>query len=335
MSEKKRRDLHMTGAMGVLLNDLDSKPLDKPKPEESVSDASDNKPEVPDQVMSDASDKSTPRPRTGEVVELDTARVRPWAFADRPESDMGDMDSLQQSILTKGQQVPILVRPCRAKDFDYEYYAGHRRFTACAALGIPVKAIIQKVNDQDAAAVQELENKERTDLSSFAKAKHYQALLERKVFPSDSALATHLGLHRSVVNDYLQYFRIEARVLEAIKSMERVSLFSAKVISTLAKDEKNVPALIALADRIRVGTLKGNSIKKEVQKLLSGADSQSKRTIKGKAGDLFTVRNDANGTPVISVLKNARAICTTDELVDVIKKYMDEKTEEMSDASDK
>jgi len=274
----------------------------------------------------DGESAKPPRPKGGEqVVELDTAKIKPWPFVNRPESDMGDMEGLTNSIKDNGQQVPILVRPApKRSDCDYEYYAGHRRFTGCEQLGIKVKAIVREATDQEAAAIQELENEQRSGLSSWAKAAYYQKLIDEKVFPSSQALATHLGLTRATVSDTLSYFRIDKTVRDAIGDLSKVSVFSAKIIAGLNED-KQKDALVTLADRIRAGTLKGTSIKKEVHKLTSGAAREAKRTVRGKAGDLLTVRSDSNGTPILSLLKDARDLCETDELVGLIRDHLDRK----------
>lgn len=335
-----RKDPHKSGAMGMLLEGLQDQPMKRHtrEPESSVKPdasagaaagtATRKKPATPKSKPAGDGESSKPpaRPKGGEqVVELDTAKIKPWPFVNRPESDMGDMEGLTNSIKDNGQQMPILVRPApKRSDCDYEYYAGHRRFTGCEQLGIKVKAIVRDATDQEAAAIQELENEQRNGLSSWAKAVHYQKLLDAKVFPSSQALATHLGLTRATVTDTLAYFRIDPAVREAIGDLSKVSVFSAKIISGLNED-KQKSALVELADRIRAGTLKGNSIKKEVQRLASGASREAKRTVRGKAGDLLTVRSDSNGTPILSLLKDARDLCETDELVGLIREHLDRK----------
>jgi len=107
---------------------------------------------------------------------LDVNHCRPWMFADRPENEMGDINSLSESIKITGQQEPILVRPTdNEKKEQYEIIFGHRRWRACKKIGTKVLAIIKAVTDREASLFQKEENENRKDLSDFAKAKSFKA----------------------------------------------------------------------------------------------------------------------------------------------------------------
>ncbi|MGL4635785.1 MAG: plasmid partitioning protein RepB [Beijerinckiaceae bacterium] len=116
----------------------------------------------------------------GSVVELSTALVESSFAADR-FADHGDaaLEELKQSIAEHGQEVPILVRPIEGRAGYYQVAYGHRRLRACAALGLPVRAMVRTLSDAQLVIAQGLENANRVDLSFIEKALFALALEER------------------------------------------------------------------------------------------------------------------------------------------------------------
>ncbi|CAH0343328.1 Nucleoid occlusion protein [Rhizobium sp. CECT 9324] len=110
------------------------------------------------------------------IIELDTAAVDPSFVQDRMP---GDIDGLLASIREQGQQVPILVRPHPETPGRYQVAFGHRRLRAVAALGLPAKAIVRELSDEQLVIAQGQENNEREDLTFIEKARFAARLKER------------------------------------------------------------------------------------------------------------------------------------------------------------
>ncbi|HBF32062.1 plasmid partitioning protein RepB [Rhizobium sp.] len=102
------------------------------------------------------------------VVELDAALIEPSFVQDRMP---GDIDGLLASIREQGQQVPILVRPHPEQAGKYQVGFGHRRLRAVFELGLPVKAVVRDLTDEQLVIAQGQENNEREDLSFIEKAR--------------------------------------------------------------------------------------------------------------------------------------------------------------------
>jgi ParB/RepB/Spo0J family partition protein len=229
MADPKKKKHSMHGAMGALLDELDrtgavSPPnLVSPTTKEAEKRFVEETPAKPvDSTMPSLGPKgrgdTLPYTRSNEqLVKIPAARVQPWYLRNRQEPDMGDMQDLIDSIATDGQAIPILIRPVRgqhAEGITHEVYAGYRRWTACKELNIDVLAIIRDVDDQEAAIIQETENEDREQISPASRAFHYKTLLEQHIFPSETALATSLHLHRSTLNDLLSYTRLDPALAE-------------------------------------------------------------------------------------------------------------------------
>ncbi|MEF0943016.1 MULTISPECIES: plasmid partitioning protein RepB [Rhizobium] len=102
------------------------------------------------------------------VVELDPSSIEPSFVQDRMQ---GDIDGLLVSIREQGQQVPILVRPHPEGGGRYQVAFGHRRLRAVSELGLPVKAVVRDLTDEQLVVAQGQENNEREDLTFIEKAR--------------------------------------------------------------------------------------------------------------------------------------------------------------------
>lgn len=103
------------------------------------------------------------------VVELDPHLIRAGGVQDRLESDAEEDAALARSIAEYGQQVPILVRPHPELEGQYQVVYGRRRVLAMRDLGLPVKALIRDLDDQELLLAQGQENTARRDLSYIEK----------------------------------------------------------------------------------------------------------------------------------------------------------------------
>ncbi|MBY5357377.1 plasmid partitioning protein RepB [Rhizobium leguminosarum] len=105
------------------------------------------------------------------VLEIDPAVVEMSFIRDRiPVDKDAEFERLKQSIEESGQQVPILVRPDPARAGHYQAAYGHRRLRAAAEIGVPVKAVVRKLTDEELILAQGQENGPRVDLSFIERA---------------------------------------------------------------------------------------------------------------------------------------------------------------------
>jgi ParB family chromosome partitioning protein len=81
-----------------------------------------------------------------------------------------DVVTLAESIKVHGQQVPIMVRPIADKPGHYKIVYGRRRLRALRSLGIPAKALVRTLSDEEAILAQGQENTQRLDPSFIEKA---------------------------------------------------------------------------------------------------------------------------------------------------------------------
>jgi ParB family transcriptional regulator, chromosome partitioning protein len=139
-----------------------------------------------------------------QVVEIDAALIDPSPFADRfPNDDDSSFESLKQSIAERGQEIPVLLRVHGTLAGRYQTAFGHRRIRAARALGLPVKAIVRGLSDDDLVIAQGVENSAREDLS----------FIERAVF---ALRLEATGRARAIIQQALAIDRAEASKLISV-----------------------------------------------------------------------------------------------------------------------
>ncbi|AZV80839.1 plasmid partitioning protein RepB (plasmid) [Parasedimentitalea marina] len=89
---------------------------------------------------------------------------------DRLSFSDADVLALAESIKSHGQQVPIMVRPVVDKPGYYRIVYGRRRLRALKFLGLPAKALVRSLSDEQAILAQGQENTQRLDPSFIEKA---------------------------------------------------------------------------------------------------------------------------------------------------------------------
>lgn len=97
---------------------------------------------------------------------------------DRLSISDDDVTALAESIKAHGQQVPIMVRPIPEKPGHYRIVYGRRRLRALRLAGVPAKALVRSLSDEEAILAQGQENSQRLDPSFIEKALFAASLVE-------------------------------------------------------------------------------------------------------------------------------------------------------------
>lgn len=115
--------------------------------------------------------KSTLRDLSSNAVrELDPLLIEDDGPRDRLSISDEDVRDLAESIKAHGQQVPIMVRPLADGSGRYRIVYGRRRLRALRLAGLPAKALIRSLSDEQAILAQGQENSLRLDPSFIEKA---------------------------------------------------------------------------------------------------------------------------------------------------------------------
>lgn len=248
------------------------------------------------------------------AVELDPNLVDEWELNDRPIDEFGDLSELIARISQHGQEVPILVR--QKKGGRYELIYGRRRWTACKELGIPVLAFVRKLSDQDAYQAMVNENASREDISTWARALSYKKALDMGVYPSQAALAAHLGIDKATLSNIMIYNRVPEEVASAVGSFAKVGIRTVKAILSLAEDRANLEHLVSLGQQIQSGKLADKALIRSVEAARSAMPVlSSTSSVTDEAGNkLFSMRRTERGVWSVTLAKDLTRDLTQEEI---------------------
>ena len=254
--------------------------------------------------------------RDGAPVEIPPAACRPWKLADRPEAETLHKAELLKSFRQDGvgQIQPVVVRAVKdpaAPDIAYEVICGRVRWMAALELGLPLKAVVRELDDREAYLVMSAENRERKNLSAYAKAKSYQQALALGVFDSAQALAEAEGISKSRLSQYLGFAELPEAVAARFAALAKIPYRLGYEINKACK-ALGEEAVIALIPRIEAGELSREDVQRlQAQPAQAKAAAQAapplavypapaaaalKKSVAGAAGQrLFTYNPASRG----------------------------------------
>lgn len=331
--DNSNRNIHSSGPLGMLIKSGQIKKID----EEEVIDARTIAPEIEHNSTANKTTGLYFKTQTGiqfsedELIYVDPTECEPWLYANRHESEFGDIDELVESLKTSKQLQPALIRnhPAPHGKVKYEIIFGRRRHLACLKLGIPFLAIRKHLpNMQDAIASQDAENKFRNNVSNFSNAKLYQRLLKDGIFNTEKELADKLRLSPSTLNDLMAYAKIPDDIVKAIPDVHSLSKHLAvKIVQLLGKSDKNHPKILEIANKLGK-TITSQAKLDQLFEKKSATDSATKKisakTYSSNSGDkLFVLKADVRGLPAIVLNKNIIKHINLDEMCDFFTKHLE------------
>ena len=142
-------------------------------------------------------------------------QLRPNPFQPRRNWDADQLQSLAQSIATRGVLQPILVRPTGDQAGGYEIIAGERRWRAAQIARLhQIPVLVKDVGDADSLELALIENVQRQDLAPLEEAAGYQSLISEFRYTQEQ-LARAVGKSRPHIANMLRLLGLP----DAVKAM--------------------------------------------------------------------------------------------------------------------
>ncbi len=263
-----------------------------------------------------------------ELFNVDPKQCEPWKYANRLDGDMGNIQELVRSIKDNGQLQPGLIRP-HPKPYNnikYEVIFGRRRYEACLQLNLPFLVIKKNiVNIEEALLYQEVENRERKDISNYSNAMLYKKLLDNGVFKNEKDLSDKLKISLSKIYDLMAYAKIPSEIVKLISDIHGLSNnLALKIVSILKNSPQMRLNLLKIAPEI--GVTITSPVKLEASLVeKNNKDNYVIKAIKYKSSlgaKLFTFKINHKGLPCIVVDKNIRNI-NYEELCKYLATYLE------------
>lgn len=234
-----------------------------------------------------------------EVVYLHLDDIIPNRFQPREVFDERALKELAASIREHGVIQPIIVRRVNNK---YEIIAGERRYKASALAGLTkIPAIINDLDDKEAAKVALLENLQRRNLNPIEEARTYQKILELDQMTQES-LAKTMGKSQSAVANKLRLLALPDEIQLALLK-ENISERHARTLLNLKSSEDQKSMLKRIIDE----KMSVRSLEEEIKKLNSNSQKQSEGDIMQDSQNSLPLYNN----PPSAITNNVAAVPTT------------------------
>ena len=238
------------------------------------------------------------------VDELPLDELKP--FKDHPFKVMEDeeMERLKESIRESGVLIPALARPT---EDGYELISGHRRLTACRALGMStMPVIVRNLTDEEAIITMVDSNLQREHIlpseKAFAYKMKYDALKRSPGRPSKNScqLGAKYRTDQEIANDasdsarqIQRYIRLTNLIPDILKLVDegRIALTPAVELSYLNSHEQNALYQIMACDELTPSLSQAQRLRKlsEDYTLTDSGISQIMSEIKGNQKEYLKI----------------------------------------------
>lgn len=208
---------------------------------------------------------SLSRLATNEIVKdktewVDPSRCRPWKYADRNIEllNQHNCSDLIESFKVAGRQkIPAVVR--RITDdpnYDFEIIYGLRRHWTVTWLrnnhypDFKFLVTIQKLTDEEALYLSDIENRSRKDLSDLERARKYRVWLHEFYGGHQAAMAERLLMSKSWLNRYIALAEMPSEVIAAFGDPHAIRVDHAKSIAPLLNKPSARESVLAEAAQV-------------------------------------------------------------------------------------
>lgn len=194
-----------------------------------------------------------------------------------------ELAELAASIREKGVLQPILLRPVKNRDYNYEIVAGERRYRASKMAGLAeIPALVKQLENQNAMEIALIENVQRENLNPIEESAAYINLMEQCDYTL-SDVSRLIGKSESYIKNMVRLNGLPTDVKKMVEQGE-ISASHARAIA-VADDP------VAMARKIIENKMSVADTEKEVKRV---ARSTKSRSFSQKTMDEGTVRDMTN-----------------------------------------
>lgn len=167
-------------------------------------------------LMGESATEELQSQSTSGDLKIAISKLRPSSIQPRRLFDKNSINELAESIKSKGLVQPILVRPSKSEEGEYEIIAGERRWRAAQIAQLhELPAVVKNLDDAEALEMAIIENVQRADLSPIEEAAGYKKLMEQYNHTQE-ALAPIVGKSRSHIANIIRLLNLPASIQDMI-----------------------------------------------------------------------------------------------------------------------
>ena len=209
-------------------------------------------------------------PKNKQVQDIELSKIKPNSYQPRHEFSEESIRELATTLDKDGLLQPIIVRE---KGDEYEIVAGERRLRAAKHLAWEkIPAIVNNMDDSQAASLALIENLQREDLNPIDEAQAYNNLMKLNNL-TQTTLAQNIGKSQSYVANKLRLLKLTPKVQSYLASGEISPRHGRCLVGLREKDQGRVLDEI-LAHNLNVSETE--KIVKNVEQYFAGKNAKDK-----------------------------------------------------------
>ncbi len=176
-------------------------------------------------------------PKNKQVQDIELSKIKPNSYQPRHEFSEESIRELATTLDKDGLLQPIIVRE---KGDEYEIVAGERRLRAAKHLAWEkIPAIVNNMDDSQAASLALIENLQREDLNPIDEAQAYNNLMKLNNL-TQTTLAQNIGKSQSYVANKLRLLKLTPKVQSYLASGEISPRHGRCLVGLSEKDQSRV-----------------------------------------------------------------------------------------------
>ena len=209
-------------------------------------------------------------PKNKQIQDIELSKIKPNSFQPRHQFSEESIHELASTLDKDGLLQPIVVRE---KEGNYEIIAGERRLRAAKQLAWKkIPAIVNNMDDSQAASLALIENLQREDLNPIDEAQAYSNLMKLNNL-TQTTLAQNIGKSQSYVANKLRLLKLTPKVQSYLASGEISPRHGRCLVGLSEKDQGRVLDEI-LANNLNVSDTE--KIVKNVEQYFAGKKVKDK-----------------------------------------------------------
>lgn len=176
-------------------------------------------------------------PKDKQIQDIELTKIIPNSYQPRREFSDESIRELASTLDKEGLLQPIVVREQGDK---YEIIAGERRYRAAKHLGWEkIPAIVNNIDEAQAASLALIENLQREDLNPIDEAQAYNNLMKLNNL-TQTALAQNIGKSQSYVANKMRLLKLSPKVQSYLASGEISPRHGRCLVGLTQKDQGRV-----------------------------------------------------------------------------------------------
>ncbi|KJY57786.1 MULTISPECIES: nucleoid occlusion protein [Lactobacillus] len=176
-------------------------------------------------------------PKNKQIQDIELSKIKPNSFQPRHQFSEESIHELASTLDKDGLLQPIVVRE---KEGNYEIIAGERRLRAAKQLAwTKIPAIVNNMDDSQAASLALIENLQREDLNPIDEAQAYSNLMKLNNL-TQTTLAQNIGKSQSYVANKLRLLKLTPKVQSYLASGEISPRHGRCLVGLSEKDQGRV-----------------------------------------------------------------------------------------------